>query len=328
MFGRWFPALVVGTLGLLSIAAGLSVVIKEWAVPTLNSRPHDPAVAPDGSLWYTGQLSNTLGRLEPATGAIKEFPLRAPHSGPHGLVADQDGNIWYTANFAGYIGKLNPSSGEITEFPLPDPKARDPHSLVFDQGGTLWFTVQVGNLVGRLDPKTGTVTLRAVPTPNSRPYGIAVNSHGVPFFCEFGTNKVARIHPRTMGITEYELPAGARPRRLAIPPDDRVYYTDFARGYLGRLDPESGHVDEWPSPGGPTAAPYGIAATPDGLVWYSESGVAPNTLVRFDPHTQTFATWPIPSGGGVVRHMVATPAGKLYLAESGVNKVAIAEVRR
>ena len=33
--------------------ATLHVQIKEYVVPTPNSRPHDPALAPDGSLWYT-----------------------------------------------------------------------------------------------------------------------------------------------------------------------------------------------------------------------------------------------------------------------------------
>lgn len=56
------------------------------------------------------------------------------------------------------------------------------------------------------------------------------------------------------------------------------------------------------------------------------SGVEPNTVVRFDPRTEKFAVWPIPSGGGVVRHMVATPQGEQYLACSGVNKVAVVRV--
>lgn len=64
------------------------------------------------------------------------------------------------------------------------------------------------------------------------------------------------------------------------------------------------------------------------MVWYSESGVQPNTIVAFDPKAKIFQTWPIPSGGGVVRNMVATPDGKLYLACSGVNKVGIVEVSR
>src|SRR6266705_3678805 len=74
-------------------AADWKVAIREWDVPTPDSRPHDPEVAPDGTLWYTGQLANKLGRLDPKTGAINEFPLKRPGSGPHGLAADKAGNI-------------------------------------------------------------------------------------------------------------------------------------------------------------------------------------------------------------------------------------------
>ena len=52
----------------------------------------------------------------------------------------------------------------------------------------------------------------------------------------------------------------------------------------------------------------------------------PNTLVRFDTQTEKFQTWVIPSGGGVVRNMMATPDGNLVLACSGVNRVALVEV--
>jgi len=97
------------------IAAAPNVSIREFDVPTPRSRPHDPAVAPDGSLWYTGQMANKLGRLDPVTGKITEFPLKTPDSGPHGLVADPQGNIWFTANFKAYIGKLDPKTGKVTE---------------------------------------------------------------------------------------------------------------------------------------------------------------------------------------------------------------------
>ena len=53
----------------------------------------------------------------------------------------------------------------------------------------------------------------------------------------------------------------------------------------------------------------------------------PNTLVSFDPKTNKFSSTPIPSGGGVVRNIAAIKDGRLYLACSGVNKVAIVDVR-
>ena len=91
------------------------------------------------------------------------------------------------------------------------------------------------------------------------------------------------------------------------------------------FDPATGEVREWPSPSGSQSRPYGIA-TVGTVVWYSESGVRDDTLVRFDTETEEFQTWLIPSGGGVVRNMMATSDGNLVLACSAVNRVALVEV--
>jgi virginiamycin B lyase len=307
------------------IPGSTTVSIREWVVPSLGSRPHDPFAAADGSIWWTGQWANVLGRLEPKTGAMREYPLKTPESGPHGLVADRTGNIWYTGIAKGHVGKLDPSTGEVTEYPLADANARGPHTPIFDQKGTLWFTLQSG-MVGRLVPETSEVKVAATPTSNTYPYGIVVNSRGVPWYVDFRGNRLGRVDPVTMEIREYVLPDPAtRPRRIAITLDDVLWYTDYARGYLGQLDPKTGAVREWPSPGGPQSQPYGIAVVGH-IVWYSESGVRPNTLVRFDTRTETFQTWVIPSGGGVVRHMMATSDGNLVLACSGLNRVALVDV--
>ena len=308
------------------IAGGAHVEIKEWVVPTPGPRPHDPLAYPDGSIWYTGHMANVLGRVDPRSGKFTEYHPDIPSSGPHGLVADQDGNIWFTGNFAGYIGKLDPKTGSFTDYKLPDPNARDPHTPIFDRRGMLWFTVQGANMVGRLDPKTGEIRLVKSPTPRSNPYGMVVSSRDIPWFCEFGSNKLASIDPETMAIHEYTLPnAASRPRRIAITPDDVIWYSDYARGYLGRFDTKTGEVKEFASPGGPNSQPYGIVWLKR-AVWYSESGVRPNTLVRFDPETEKFQTWAIPSGGGVVRNMMVTRDGNIAMAESGVNRVALAVV--
>jgi len=58
-----------------------NVTFKEWVVPTLGSRPHDPLAAADGSLWWTGQFADRLGRLDPSSGEMKEFPVARPRSG-------------------------------------------------------------------------------------------------------------------------------------------------------------------------------------------------------------------------------------------------------
>jgi virginiamycin B lyase len=302
------------------------VEIRENAVPSADALPHDPAVAPDGALWVTEQTANKLGRLDPKTGVFREYGLKIADSGPHGLTVDEAGNVWFTANSKGYIGKLVPASEDVTQYPVPG--AKDPHTPLLGPNGILWFTAQQSNVVGKLDRRTGHVDLVPIPTRHALPYGIALGMDGAPYACEFGANKIARIDPTTLAVREYPLPVGARPRRIALGVDGTLFYTDYERGRLGRLDPKSGVVDEWLSPGGPLSKPYGIAITPEGRVWYSESGVEPNTLVRFEPTTKAFARIAIPAGGGVVRNMAPTLDGKVFLAESAVNKVAIVTPRR
>src|SRR5262245_31990572 len=66
--------------------------LRVWQVPTPGSRPHDPlASAKDGSLWYTGQLSNKLGRLNPGNAQFTEFELKTRRARLHGVADDQDG---------------------------------------------------------------------------------------------------------------------------------------------------------------------------------------------------------------------------------------------
>lgn len=306
------------------VAGPADVTISEWLAPTLGSRPHDPAPGSNGSIWWAGQFANRIGWVDTATGERREYPLEIPNSGPHGLVESPDGNVWFTGNYQNYMGKLDPRTGGVDDYPLPD-GVHHPHTPIVDDEGTVWFTAMSGH-VGRIDPATEEMVVKAAPTDGSFPYGIETNSKGEPWYVDFWGNRLGSVDPKTGEITEHELPhADTRPRRIAISPDDAVWYTDYPRGYLGRFDPDTGETQEWLSPSGETSQPYGIATIGD-VVWYVETFPRPNALVRFDTKTETFQSWPIPSGGGVVRNMMATPEGTLVLALSGVNRVALVEI--
>src|SRR5258708_14512251 len=120
---------------------------------------------------------------------------------------------------------------------------------------------------------------------------------------------------------------GPRPRRIAIDANDVIWISDYSRGYLGMYDTKTGATKEWPSPGGPKSQPYGITVL-NGVVWYDEGNTKPNGLVRFDPKTEKFQTFPVlPSVGGVVLNMMPPKDGTgLVRAESGVNHRAIATI--
>jgi virginiamycin B lyase len=305
------------------IAGDAEISFTEWVAPTLGQRARDPVDAADGSIWWAGQWASLVGRIDPATGEMTEYPL-PPEARPHSVNIDQDGNVWYTGNGNGTIGKLDPKTGEIVEYPMPDAAARDPHTAEFDADGILWFTLQQSNMVGRLDPKTGDVKLTRMKTDRARPYGIKIAEDGTPWVACNGSNCLVRIKPETMEPTEIELPLeGTTVRRLDIAGDGTVWYVNSSEGRLGRFDPETGEIKEWPSPSGPDSHPYAIAIV-DGIVWYNESGKRPDALVRFDPASETFQSWAIPSGNihaGIVRHMRPASDGSLLIHQSSTNRI-------
>lgn len=282
------------------------IEIDEWKVPWEDTRPRDPYLAPDGRVWFVGQKGHYLARLDPKTGDFERFDLE-PGTGPHNLIVAKDGAVWFAGNRKAYIGKLDPETREITRYPMPDPAARDPHTLVFTQDEDIWFTVQGGNFVGKLTTAKGDVELIPVPTAKARPYGIVMGSGDRPWIVEFGSYKIATVDPETMELTEFALPKeDSRPRRLALgPPGESIWYVDYALGLLGRLDPKSGEVEEWPVPGGEEARPYAMAIDDHDRLWFVECGRDPNRFVGFDPESEAFfSVTPIPGGGGCVRHMV------------------------
>jgi virginiamycin B lyase len=210
---------------------------------------------------------------------------------PHTVELDNQGVPWYTGNKNGSVGKVDPNTGEIKVYKMPDPNAKDPHTAVFDKKGIMWFTLQNSNMVGRLDPATGDIKLVTMKTPDWKPYGIKIDADGVPWFACNGR---------------------------------------ASRGQLGRYNPKTGEIKEWPSPSGPKSHPYAIVVV-DGIVWYNESGMRPDALVRFDPKTETFQSWAIPSGGvyaGIIRHMRATRDGNLLIHQSSTNRITLVTVKR
>jgi virginiamycin B lyase len=296
-------------------AAGAEPVdISEWLVPWEKSTPRDPYVDQRGRVWFVGQRGDYVANLTPESGEFSRYDLDRG-TGPHNLIVSPDGLVWYAGNRNRHIGQLNPATGRIQQFEMPDRSARDPHTLVFDADGNIWFTVQQGNFVGKLTVATGGVELIDVPVRKARPYGIVINSRGVPWVVAFGSNHLLRIDPASMSITEIELPdRKARPRRLVTSSDDRVWWADYERGYLGRYDPVSAEFSEWAMPGGEDSEPYAMAIDRDDRIWIVESGLEPNRLVGFDPRTGSFfSQTDIPSGGGSVRHMhYFEPAGELW----------------
>lgn len=278
--------------------------IREWEVPWADTRPRDPWYGPGDRVWFVGQQGHYVATLDPASGDFERIDLK-DGAGPHTVIADERG-AWYAGNRADHVGLIDPDSHEITRFELPGDGRRDPHTMAFTSTGDLWFTVQHGNQLGFLDGETREIRLIDVETPRARPYGLVVDDNDRPWFTLFGTHALATLDRDGEGIREILLPREeARPRRLDVGADGMIWYVDFAQGYLGRYDPGTEAIDEWLLPGGNGSGPYAMGVDGNGIVWAVETGSAPNRFVGFDPASESFLEpVEVPSGGGVIRHMV------------------------
>jgi virginiamycin B lyase len=289
---------------LLVLTAAAPLAVQEWTVPWQGTRPRDPYVAPNGLVWFVGQSGNYIARLDPKTGKFERYEIdEGTH--PHNLVVAPDGMVWFTGNRNARLVKLDPKTRKLTTYRMPDGKAEDPHTMVLDQAGNAWFTAQNAAGIGRRDAKSGEIRLWDMGA-GTRPYGIELDAEQRPWVVLFGTNAIATIDPATMKERRFELPEGARPRRIAVTKDG-IWYGDYARGYLGRLDPATGKVTEVAMPAGASSLPYAMASDDKGKIWLAETGVSPNRLVAFDPGAGRFTDSVATEGGdepNTIRHMV------------------------
>jgi len=96
--------------------------------------------------------------------------------------------------------------------------------------------------------------------------------------------------------TEYDLPrATIEPHDVLVDEQGIAWYSSFGEQNLGRLDPRTGAVREFPipevKPGFPTGL-LGLRADRDGNLWLGNMYQA--QIVKFDRKTQKFTTWPLP----------------------------------
>ena len=97
-------------------------------------------------------------------------------------------------------------------------------------------------------------------------------------------------------ITEYDLPRDAiEPHDVIVDEEGIAWYSSFGEQNLGRLDPKTGEVVEFPiplhKPGFPTGL-LGLRSDRDGNLWLGNMYQA--TIVKFDRKTRSFQFWPLP----------------------------------
>ena len=279
--------------------------------------PHDVAAAPGvgAPVFYTAQRTGKLGILDPRTGKVEEIDLGS-RSAPHGVIVGPDGGAWITDGGQNAIVRVDPATKAVKKWPLPERSGyANLNTATFDRKGRVWFTGQSG-IYGSLDPASGEVKVWQAPRGRG-PYGITTTPSGDVYYASLAGNHIARIDVETGNATVIEPPTkdqGAR--RVWSDSRGRIWVSYWNSGHVGMYDPAGRAWKEWKLPG--SAHTYSVWVDPDDKVWLTDWSV--NAIVRVDPVTEKFDTYPSNKSQANVRQMLGRK-GEAWGAESGVDRL-------
>jgi len=192
------------------------------------------------------------------------------------------------------------------------PAGSHPHDVAPAPDGTVWYTAQGTGELGRLDPDTGEtdhIPLGA----GSAPHGVIVGPDGAPWVTDGGLNAIVRVNPVTERVKTFPLPddaASANLNTAAFDGDGVLWFTGQS-GIYGRLDPKAATVETFAAPGGP--GPYGIAATPEGDVYYAS--LAGSHIARINTRSGRARVIEAPTPAQGARRIWSDSRGRLWVSE-------------
>ncbi|MFO1394558.1 MAG: carboxypeptidase regulatory-like domain-containing protein [Steroidobacteraceae bacterium] len=283
--------------------------------------PHSMGQTSDGRLWITNSLSSTLMSYDPKTKQWKVYPVPGDALYPHTVRVDRNDVVWFTIVASNQVGRFDPKTESMTVIRLP-------HNGFFR-----WVTDMLFPTLLRISSWFPDHSY-LLDFSHHRflgyqvqafPYGIDVNpKDGSIWYCKLYANRIGRIDPKTLVITEYETPLPG-PRRGRFDANGVLWVPAFDVGALMRFDPATRQWKTWRIPGvapGEYETPYALNVyRPTGEVW-----ITPNNsdrVVRFDPKTETFLSYPSPTRVTVLRDVSFTRDGKACSSQSNLPSWAI-----
>lgn len=221
-------------------------------------------------------------------GAAQPVGTSGASQGPHSVELGDDGRLWITHSLGSEIAAFDPASGDLQHWSLPR-GAYYPHSLRV-RAGHVWFTIALSNQLGHLDVSTGAVEVLPLPTADLE-QSLGRNFLGITF----GLASLWPGQDRHVDLNLARL-SGSGGRTLPLPygidlaPDGSVYWTQLYGDTLGRYEPKTGALSHWSTP---FVGPRRLAVDQEGKVWIPAFGSG--LLARFDPVTEQFTRFPLPS---------------------------------
>ena len=293
------------------------VLITEYDLPRRVIAPHDVLTDAAGMVWYSNFVENTLGRLDPRTGAHAEFtwPTIKPGA-PAGSLAmepDRDGNWWLATMFQTGLVRFNVKDSTFKVFRLPAEldNSEAQQSMVMPRqshvDGKVWTTEIGRQVILRLDIASGQYELvdpfKYMPEgTNHSPYGLAADAKNNLFLMDFGDEVIARMDAKTLETTIYPTPTPrSRPRRTMLDGKGRIWFAEFAANKVAMFDPVKEKFREWEAPT-PYTYPYDVFLDRNGELW--AGSMSSDRILRLNPETGKSLEYLLPRQTNVRRVFV------------------------
>ena len=250
-----FGIAALAGVALLLVRAFSEEKFVEYRMGGPQDAPIAIAAGTDGSIWFTIDNADAIGRL--SNGRIERLPTSNRNIEPLGLAVAADGSAWYTDLAARAIAHIS-SVGEIARFVLDTPIARLGRLAIAPDGAT-WFADPTGYGMTRL--KDGVFTRYQIESARGGPYGVAVTADGTVWATLQNGNQLLKLAADGSSRT-FDLPrGGAVPTDVAVGSDGSVWFLQFRANRIGRfLDGQFSEVEV----GRENAGLSGIAVAPTG----------------------------------------------------------------
>ncbi len=275
---------------------GTSTVIdaktrKVLATIPVGGRPEFTVYDDKGNIYMNLEDKSSLAVVDAATKMVKSTWPLAPCEEPTGLAIDKRTRTLFTACANKMLAIVNADSGKVVQT-LPIGSSDPPDPKLAEYLASI-------NLSKR---DSWDFPLR----PFARPKGI--ETHVI--------------------VTEYDLPGPSLPHDVAVGKDGAIWYDDFQRPLIGKLDSRTGSTREWDLQVLRPEFPRGLLSIKidrQGDAWVPRffQGC---TLIKLDTKSFKITTWKVPNefDGPKSRcgHVaLGAPDGSVWMSDSGGRKM-------
>lgn len=276
---------------------GTRVIVTEYDMPTAGTVAHDMDIDSKGTVWYTDESAQILGKFETKTGKFTEIKMPAipkgQMEGTRDVIVDKNDKVWFPVRTPGnhaVMARFDP----LTE-KLDLVEGVGGQFVALGGDGFVW----AGNT--RIDPVTlkvvGKFSYQGSPVlPPGGPHGgyhTLVDSKGNPWVATYrGPGGVIGIDIKTNEVTWINAP-GLKARRGKIDHrTDLFWFGEYLSDKIGVADLRAKTVKEWPVR--KYSTPY-AASVPDakGRVYVPSNGA--ERMFRLDPKTGEVVEYQMPA---------------------------------